>query len=220
MKHGLVGKKQMTRPDIKAIEDRANATSMWSADECGIKYIGADKYAYVPQCAHLGETLICLDDTYENSTEDWQFLAHARTDIPALIAYIKELEAKLQIETKAPIFVFGSNLAGRHGKGAALTAVKEYGAVYGRSVGRQGNSYAIPTKDKNLKTLPLDEIAKYVSNFILYAKEHADETFLVTRIGCGLAGYKDKDIAPLFRDAPSNCNLPMGWPIAAALDTE
>lgn len=109
------------------------------------------------------------------------------------------------------IFVFGSNRAGRHGKGAALHAYKNYGAVYGAFVGRSGNSYAIPTKDEDLKTLPLDVIAGYVEDFLSYAIHHPDDVFFVTRIGCGLAGYCDADISPMFEGAPSNCSLPSGW---------
>lgn len=109
------------------------------------------------------------------------------------------------------IFVFGSNLAGRHGKGAARDAVLYHGAKRGVGWGRTGNAYAIPTKDKNLRTLPLPEIQDYVSDFLWYAGDHPELEFNVTRIGCGLAGYKDSDIAPMFQGAPMNCNLPDGW---------
>lgn len=109
------------------------------------------------------------------------------------------------------IFVFGSNLAGRHGKGAALYAIKHKGAEYGIGVGIQGNSYAIPTKDRNLKALPLDKIKNHVDVFIQYAEKHPDITFEVTKIGCGLAGYKESDIRPMFRGAPRNCLLPDWW---------
>jgi hypothetical protein len=109
------------------------------------------------------------------------------------------------------IFVFGSNLAGRHGKGAALTAFKDHGAVYGQGVGLQGTSYAIPTKDEDLKTLPLNKIKKYVENFVRFAELNPSMYFNVTRVGCGLAGYEDSDIAPMFADAPKNCVLPAGW---------
>jgi hypothetical protein len=112
---------------------------------------------------------------------------------------------------KNQIFVFGSNLAGRHGKGAALTAYRKYGAIYGQGVGMQGSSFAIPTKDEQLNTLPVNKIEKHVNNFIKYAVLNPDLTFQVTRIGCGLAGYDDADIAPLFEDAPVNCILPVGW---------
>ena len=90
--------------------------------------------------------------------------------------------------TQRPVFVFGSNLAGKHGKGAALHASREHGAVRGVGVGRTGNAYAIPTKDAGLRTLPLSEIKGYVLEFLRYAKAHPDLRFEVTRIGCGLAG--------------------------------
>jgi hypothetical protein len=109
------------------------------------------------------------------------------------------------------ILVFGSNLAGRHGKGAALYARREYGAIYGQGVGLQGDSYAIPTKDRNLKTLPLDIIKQYVDEFLIFATSNPDLTFQVTAIGTGLAGYKHKDIAPMFKNAPANCILPKEW---------
>lgn len=109
------------------------------------------------------------------------------------------------------IFVFGSNLAGRHGAGAALFARYNHGAIYGRGVGLQGQSYAIPTKDEKLRTLPLEDIHQHVKDFIAYATEQTWMKFNVTRIGCGLAGYKDHQIAPMFKGAPLNCNLPEGW---------
>jgi len=109
------------------------------------------------------------------------------------------------------IFVFGSNLAGRHGKGAALTARRDYGAVTGVGMGRTGNAYAIPTKDQTLVVLPLEKIKRYVLAFVAYAHSHPDLTFRVTRVGCGLAGYGDEDVAPFFKGAPENCILPEGW---------
>jgi hypothetical protein len=109
------------------------------------------------------------------------------------------------------IFVFGSNQAGRHGAGAARVAFDRYGANYGTGVGLRGRSYAIPTKDLQIETLPLDVIEFYVKEFLHVARTLATTTFAVTRIGCGLAGYGDSDIAPMFRDAPENCKLPEGW---------
>lgn len=106
------------------------------------------------------------------------------------------------------VFVFGSNLAGRHGKGAALYAKKHHGAVYGQGVGLQGQSYGIPTKNERLQTLTLGVIEIYVENFKSFACSNPDKTFNVTAIGCGLAGYTPSDIAPLFKTAPSNCILP------------
>lgn len=109
------------------------------------------------------------------------------------------------------IFVFGSNLAGRHGAGAALYAAKNHGAEYGVGVGRTGNAYGIPTKDRNILTLPLDTIRGYVTEFLEYAINHPELEFQVTKIGCGLAGYTEADISPMFIGAPSNCHLPDGW---------
>lgn len=98
------------------------------------------------------------------------------------------------------IFVFGSNEAGTHGKGAALQALK-FGAIRGVGEGIQGSTYGIPTKNKKIKTLSISKIEKYIQNFTNYASENTHLTFLVTSIGCGYAGYKPKDIAPLFKDA-------------------
>lgn len=110
------------------------------------------------------------------------------------------------------IFVFGSNLAGRHGAGAALDAKKYWGAIDGLGLGRQGQSYAIPTKNVVLATRPLKPNIYYdVQLFIDYAEDRPDLDFQVTRIGCGLAGYKDEDIAPMFKGAPPNVHLPLGW---------
>lgn len=115
------------------------------------------------------------------------------------------------------IFVFGSNLAGRHGKGAALFARQKHGAVYGQGIGLQGNSYAIPTKDGRRRypplsdpsqTLPLEMIKWFVDQFLEFARNHPELEFEIAAIGCGLAGYKPIQIAPLFKHAPSNCHLP------------
>ncbi len=108
------------------------------------------------------------------------------------------------------IFVFGSNLSGKHGKGAAKTALG-FGARWGQGHGMQGKTYGIPTKDASVrKTLPIAEIKPYVDRFIAFAIVMPELTFLVTEIGCGLAGYKPKDIAPLFKDAirVNNIHLP------------
>lgn len=109
--------------------------------------------------------------------------------------------------TKLPdrhYFVFGSNEAGRHGKGAALCAKQYFGAIYGQGHGEQGNSYALATKDASLHSLSLDEIRENVRIFLQHAKNHPHKIFAVSRVGCGLAGYKDEDIAPMFKGSPSN----------------
>jgi hypothetical protein len=118
------------------------------------------------------------------------------------------------------IFVFGSNYLGKHGKGAAYTAFKKFGAVWGIGRGLQGNSYGIPTKGTDLRrALPIAEIEKEVLLFIKDAKEDPQLIFLITEIGCGLAGYTPKEIAPLFRECVSmeNVYLPERfWTILSA----
>lgn len=94
------------------------------------------------------------------------------------------------------VFVFGSNLAGMHGAGAARAAVDHFGAVWGCGVGLQGQSYAIPTMQGGV-----DTIAPYVDGFIEFAKKHPELFFYVTRIGCGIAGFRDEEMAPLFSAA-------------------
>lgn len=113
--------------------------------------------------------------------------------------------------SKPEVFVFGSNLAGRHGKAAALVAKNHYGAETGVGEGPTGMAYAIPTKDSRLRTRSLDDIKVSVDKFIRYATQMPHIRFHVTRIGCGLAGYSDDQIAPMFKDAPINCDLPNGW---------
>jgi hypothetical protein len=105
------------------------------------------------------------------------------------------------------IFVFGSNLSGIHGAGAAKYAYNHHGALWSKGIGLQGESYAIPTKDYNIKTLPLHIIRLYVKDFIDFAKGHPELEFEVTKIGCGLAGYTPEDIAPLFEGAQEIKNI-------------
>lgn len=100
------------------------------------------------------------------------------------------------------VFVFGSNLFGQHGGGAARTALNKFGAIQGQGVGLQGQSYAIPTMQGGVET-----IKPYVDEFINLAKEHRELKFYVTRIGCGIAGFRDEDIAPLFAAATDAANI-------------
>ena len=93
------------------------------------------------------------------------------------------------------IFVFGSNLEGMHGGGAARLAYDKFGAIWGQGVGLQGQSYGIPTMHGGV-----DAIKPYVDEFIEFAKSHPEMIFLVTRIGCGIAGFRDEEIAPLFKE--------------------
>lgn len=116
----------------------------------------------------------------------------SRRFTPANIKYLKENE----------IFVFGSNLDGLHGGGAAKAAHMNFGAIWGQGVGLQGQSYAIPTMQGGVET-----IKPYVDEFIRFAEEHPELTFYVTRIGCGIAGFSDAEIAPLFIDALEMSNV-------------
>ena len=106
------------------------------------------------------------------------------------------------------VFVFGSNLAGAHGGGAALLAYRKFGAIWGQGVGLQGQSYGIPTMHGGV-----DAIKPYVDEFIEFAKTRPDLTFLVTRVGCGIAGFTNEEISPLFVKAHEveNIVLPSGW---------
>ncbi len=109
------------------------------------------------------------------------------------------------------IFVFGSNLPGKHGRGAARFAAMHYGAVYGVGEGRTGDAYALPTKDHRLVPRSLQEIQISVERFLAYAAAHPELSFKVTRVGCGLAGYADEQIAPMFANASPNCRFDPLW---------
>lgn len=122
------------------------------------------------------------------------------------------------------IFVFGSNLAGRHTAGAALYAYSYCDAIYGQGIGLQGNSYAIPTKDYTIKTLPLEVINKHVKDFIKFAAmqwlKQSDMLFKVTPIGCGLAGYSPEQIAPMFAKALEFKNIKLPSEFLGVLNNE
>jgi hypothetical protein len=111
---------------------------------------------------------------------------------PGMISALKDNE----------IFVFGSNLGGMHGGGAARAAYNRFGAVWGQGVGLQGQSYAIPTMQGGVET-----IKPYVDEFIEFAQAHPELKFLMTRIGCGIAGFRDEQIAPLFAAAIDQDNI-------------
>jgi hypothetical protein len=126
---------------------------------------------------------------------------------------------KLFLPGPTRVFVFGSNTAGIHGAGAARTAHRHYGAVWGQGEGWMpalstlvAGAYGIPTKDGRLATRSLEAIQISVDRFLRFARDTPRLSFFVTRVGCGLAGYDDGVIAPMFQGAPNNCELPYGWP--------
>ena len=120
--------------------------------------------------------------------------------------------------TLAPngLIVFGSNLSGRHGAGAAQTALKHYGAIYGQGIGLQGRSYALPTmsappRRAQVRPQPLGAITNHADVFKAFAAQHPELLFFLTRVGCGSAGFSDRQIAPLFLNAPANVLRPPEW---------
>lgn len=121
--------------------------------------------------------------------------------------------ASREPRTANTVYVFGSDLGGRHTHGTALVALREHGAVYGAAVGLQGRSYALPVRDEQGEKLPLTMIKRYVEAFLRFAGNHRELTFHVTRIGCERGAYSEREIAPLFAQAPPNCQLPRKWHI-------
>ena len=113
------------------------------------------------------------------------------------------------------VFVFGSNLRGWHQGGAARHAQRYFGAIWGQGVGLQGQSYAIPTMQGGVET-----IKPYVDEFIAFAKEHPEQRFLVTKIGCGIAGFKEEEIAPLFNDAIRQNNIILPYDFVRIINKE
>lgn len=109
------------------------------------------------------------------------------------------------------IFVFGSNLAGKHYGGAAKYAHEKFGAEMGIGEGLTGQSYALLTMDENFKSLPLGAVEAAIDGFKIFALANPDLDFYVTRVGCGIAGFKDEQIAPLFAGSPSNCTFDPQW---------
>lgn len=164
-------------------------------------------YKYIPEelianaKAKLPEWMLQVNEEFDNYVNDGKRIQQTnyidndvvRPDYtPDAISSLKNDE----------VFVFGSNLHGHHGGGAARVARKKFGAIWGQGVGLQGQSYAIPTMQGGVET-----IKPYVDQFIKFAKEHTELFFYVTRIGCGIAGFKDRDIAPLFKDAMTVENI-------------
>src|SRR6218665_1904036 len=109
------------------------------------------------------------------------------------------------------IFVFGSNLSGIHGAGAAAVALDKHHAEWGVGEGLTGNSYALPTKGVRITFMPLEEVIKHIRKFVEFANTHPELEFQVTRVGCGLAGFKDREIAPHFQFTKDNCLFDNVW---------
>lgn len=131
--------------------------------------------------------------------------------MPKKLKYTYHQDMTIPVNLKEYIFVFGSNEAGLHGRGAALIAKELFNAEQFIGIGITGKSYAIPTKDRFIRTLPIRDIIKYIEQFKEYTHNRSDLKFWVTRVGCGLAKYKNHTIAPLFSGCNTNCCFPEQW---------
>lgn len=148
---------------------------------------------------------------YHSGREPQKELANALVRLGVIIDASRVTPENIQVLQENEIFVFGSNLSGAHGAGAAKQAKLSFGAIYGQAEGLQGSSYAIPTKtERAAATMELKDIAPYVERFTKFAKENPDKVFLVTEIGCGLAGLTPEQVAPMFKDCKDieNVTLP------------
>ena len=154
------------------------------------------------------ERFRAFGDAFFGDCGEWVVDATASGDE---IVLFDESHLLLSREEALGIFVFGSNLAGIHGAGAARYAMAYCGAKRGVGEGRTGASYAIPTKDHNLIARSLQSIEGSVNKFLKYASDNPSEKFKVTQIGCGLAGFRPAEIAPMFIPAPKNCQFDLEW---------
>ena len=164
-----------------------------------------DEMAILRREATMAETCMPAPSMGANESMAYEDMDFIREEVMEQKRTTPEFITELQL---GEIFVFGSNLKGMHGGGAAYIAYRKFGAIMGQGVGLQGQSYAIPTMQGGVET-----IRPYVDEFIQFAKEHQELTFLVTRIGCGIAGFTDEEIAPLFEQAHNveNIVLPSNW---------
>ena len=182
-----------------------------------IKYVGHERWRTAAAAKEYGEeaevsfgrgnsVLLSDEQVAELVAKGQAYLAaraasHIRRTTPEVITELAYGE----------IFVFGSNLAGRHGAGAARLAAQKFGAVYGVGEGLTGRSYAFPTLTAQLRRRTPAALARSAATFLGTARQHPELTFLLTKVGCGLAGYDEQDMAALFKNAPPNVVRPPGW---------
>ena len=157
----------------------------------------------VGNCRTMGDAIVKLSYQIGVSPVDWYDLKEKRYQrIAPIGSFAPPSPDRISELQEGQIFVFGSNLQGHHGGGAAEIAARKFGAVWGQGVGLQGRSYAIPTMQG-----PVESIKPYVDEFLKFADKHPEMIFLVTRIGCGIAGFTDEQIAPLFKEAEKKYNV-------------
>ena len=145
--------------------------------------------------SRLTEEFKCLLDRFSDGSFYHEKAQKSESSTLGLPQYRRYTPSHISSLEPNEVFVFGSNIQGLHGGGAAAAAMRYFGAIWGQGVGMQGQSYAIPTMHGGV-----DVIKPYVDQFVAYAREHQDMVFYVTRIGCGIAGFKDEQMAPLFKD--------------------
>lgn len=184
---------------LSFVQSKEGMHEMWKKER-------SSRLSYFSKIEEVNNFMMNMDSTMPEHERKIEFMRRAKmadadyfADAPAADRITPEVIRTLQPNE---VFVFGSNLQGAHQGGAALQAVKQFGAVMGQGVGLQGQSYAIPTMHGGVET-----IAPYVNEFINFAKANPNLKFLVTRIGCGIAGFKDRDIAPLFSKAVNVPNI-------------
>lgn len=209
---------------LRRVHEQVGLTSIRSGGQTGVDHAGLVA-AVALQVDALGLYPKSFRRRDAEGNEQHATESAVRAEIMAqaqqLLAPRRRYHPDGTLPTQGEIFVFGSNLAGRHGKGAALVARERFGAVPGTGRGRMGQSYGIPTKENgpldastgrpSLVTRPLEAVARDIADFVAYAKHNNQEEFFVTRVGCQLAGFEDRQIAILFADAPANCSLPETW---------
>lgn len=158
----------------------------------------------------IGAAAMFMLEASDNGAHEFRVLRHDVEDATAELAEFVRVRRAMQ--DPAAVFVFGSNIAGRHVGGAALTAAQEYGAEEWQGHGLAGRSYAIPTMvSPGREALSLQLIGKWVRSFLKDAAATPDRRFIVTKIGCGVAGFTEQEIAPLFAGHPANVELPLDW---------
>lgn len=181
---------------------------------CRIEQYFVDAFDFLPEFKDVDDYLAAVQKQY-----DVKWPGTKSTRLPNVKSWIaagnavpcKFSPAEITELEPHQVFVFGSNLSGRHGKGAARTALVKFGAEYGIGVGPTGQCYALPTKDESLQTMPLSKIGECVANFLDYAARNPDKEFLVTEVGCGLAGLRPHVVAPMFKERTSNVALPLSF---------
>jgi len=194
--------------DVSEIRKRLAEMAGRDTQQCMIEKLAEEIYQLWPA---FTETMkmpwVQFIEFFPIESENIRQVARRAMDSASQMLCSQEIPG-VMAENDHRIFVFGSNLAGRHGRGAARWALRFRGAVWGVGEGLTGQSYALPTKDERIRTLPIERISDHVERFLIFARNNPSLHFQLTPVGCGLAGYRAEQIAPMFRDAPPNIDIP------------